>query len=790
MTLHPEDWQTIRACCKDEAAFTKVHALLTDRLRQQDAGYQAMLDSLPVGMVATDSAGLINRINRAMLDMVGQPRDAVLGHHAGVFVPPAVRDQFNGLGAVAAPASGYSADFDIQRQDGKVVPAHVQLIPLHGPERGVAGWLAVATDMTAYRQAEDALRHSEKRYRQTVENSPNPIFAVNYQGVILSWNSACEEHFSYSRAETVGQPYTMLLQTPDERTRIAASVRSVFQTRVMLADVHITFQRRDGSGRLMLSRLYPVLAEDGSVQECVFANSDITEQKLAEERLRQSEGMYQALVASLPRMVVCLFDHNRRLMVVGGQGLAEIELGNTSALLGTRPEDVLPAHAAAYLEPRFQEVLRGQELHFEAQFREHLYDIHVLPVYIPDHDVVLAGLLVARDVTQERQAEAALRSSEHKLRSLIDRSDDGIVLVNYDGRVAEWNASQERITGVPAADAIGHFVWEVQGQTNAAVDADRAALIEQARAAIMPILEHGYSDWLNHVMEQVIRRPDGEERIIQTVSFSLSPESGSGALLGGITRDVTEQRRAEREALMHDVERERLRLLTEFITSASHEFRTPLSIINLKLHLIRRLTGEANVINDHLDGISDQVSGILRLVESLLRMSRLDPAAERNFFPIRLSDVLRSVIVSLSYHAEAKNAHLKFDTELASALPYIVADPDALHTAFYNIIDNAVRYTPPDGTITVRALAQPDGALCVDVSDTGAGIEAEHLPHIFEAFYRADKARTTPGLGLGLTIARQAVELHGGEIRIASVPGKGTTVTVLLPAALVVARAM
>lgn len=778
-TLSPDDWQVIYTCCKDEAAFAVVRALLEERLRQQATHSALVLDSLPVGVMLADAEGRIAQVNQTILDLIGLPREDVLGRFATSFVHPLqARAALAQLDLSQAATGQHDVAFDLRRGDGTTVPVRAQITVLP-VANGSTAWLAAITDMTAYRRVEEALRHSELRYRQAVENSPNAIFSINQQGVVVSWNRGCEHVLGYSASEMVGQPYAQLLD-PEDRLTVLAYVRRVFQTRAVLANVEIIFRRRDSSGRIMLSRLYPVLDASGSrVRECVFANSDVTEQKLAEERLRHSERMYQALVASLPHTITCLFDHSLRLLVVGGGGLAD--LGRADRLLeNLRLADLLPPLPAAHLEERFRAALRGEEQRFETQFYGYLYDVQVLPVYGPS-GVALAGLLVARDVTQEREAEAALRSSERKLRGVIDRSEDGIVLINYRGVIVEWNAGQERISGRPAADVIGRFLWDVLAEVAEQDGADRAQTAKRLRATILSALETGQAPWLNQVTESVFRRPDGTFRLIQTVAFAVEPGAGSSAMIGAISRDITDQRYAERQALVHELERERLRMLTEFITSASHEFRTPLSVINLRLHLIRRQY-HAPGLNDHLDSIEAQANGILRLVESLLRISQLDSVATHNFFSLRLNDVLRGVIASLEQAAEQKGVRLIFDTALAAERPDIVADPEALHIAFYNIVENAIRYTPAGQTVNVRAALQPEGMLCVEISDTGTGIEAEHLPRIFDAFYRVDQARSTPGLGLGLTIARRAVELHGGEIRVVSAPGAGTTVTVLLPA--------
>jgi two-component system phosphate regulon sensor histidine kinase PhoR len=150
--------------------------------------------------------------------------------------------------------------------------------------------------------------------------------------------------------------------------------------------------------------------------------------------------------------------------------------------------------------------------------------------------------------------------------------------------------------------------------------------------------------------------------------------------------------------------------------------------------------------------------------------------------PVVLADLLAGVIEGLRPLAEAKGVSLSFEPPISAVV--VPGDPDALRGAFDNLVENGVKYTPSGGSVVVR-LGVTEGAARVEVVDTGRGIPEEHLPRVFERFYRVDKARSREhgGAGLGLSIAQGVVAAHGGRIELTSVVGRGTTATVTLPRA-------
>lgn len=214
-----------------------------------------------------------------------------------------------------------------------------------------------------------------------------------------------------------------------------------------------------------------------------------------------------------------------------------------------------------------------------------------------------------------------------------------------------------------------------------------------------------------------------------------------------------------------------------FIADASHELRAPLTLIQANLELARRPgIGPA----DQADAIREahtETSRLARLVADLLALARADAGMPIRRQCVELDRLLMDVLGESRLLAGGRR--LAVDQLEPSA---VSGDPDRLRQLLVILLDNALKYTPPGGRIAVR-LARDSGTAVVAVSDTGVGISAEHLPHIFERFYRADpgRARDPGGTGLGLSIARWIVEQHGGSIELTSHPGEGTKAEVRLP---------
>jgi heavy metal sensor kinase len=219
--------------------------------------------------------------------------------------------------------------------------------------------------------------------------------------------------------------------------------------------------------------------------------------------------------------------------------------------------------------------------------------------------------------------------------------------------------------------------------------------------------------------------------------------------------------------------------IRRFTADASHELRTPLTAIRTEAEVALARPLPAADYQQLLGSILEECDRLARLTDQLLTLAREDASAARRVRdPVDLAALTQGVAETMRPLAESRG--LRLDVEAGGPLP-VSGDAARLRQVLYNVLDNAIKYTP-EGRVTVR-LARRDHAVGITVQDTGIGIPAEHLPRVFDRFYRVDKARSREqgGTGLGLSIAQSIVAAHGGTIELSSTPGQGTTCVVTLP---------
>ena len=201
-------------------------------------------------------------------------------------------------------------------------------------------------------------------------------------------------------------------------------------------------------------------------------------------------------------------------------------------------------------------------------------------------------------------------------------------------------------------------------------------------------------------------------------------------------------------------------------------------MINLNIYAIKRTTESVPHLQ-RLEAIEAVVQNITALVDDLMTMARLDGATAQDIRPVDINQILGDLIAIMRDFATLKNLTIVQDLDPNSQL-YIEVNPEQLSLAFKNILDNAIRFTLEEGTVTVRTSRQ-EANLVIEVQDTGVGMSEDVLARIFERFYRVDEAHTTRGFGLGLPIVQKIVELHNGTIEAESTPGTGSTFRIILP---------
>ena len=379
----------------------------------------------------------------------------------------------------------------------------------------------------------------------------------------------------------------------------------------------------------------------------------------------------------------------------------------------------------------------------------------VSPIHAADGTVVGASK-IARDISERRRLEwEALR-----LAAIVESSEDAIVSKNLDGVIQTWNGGAERMFGFAAAEAIGRHITII-------IPDDR--LHEETE--VLRRVRAGES--IQH-FETVRRRKDGS---FLDISLAVSPIRQGGQIVAAskIARDITEQRRLRKEA------EEASRMKDEFLAMLSHELRTPLNAMLGYTAMLRKGGMEETQQAKAVDVIYRNAQTLTRLVGELLDTSRIVTGQIRlDVRDCNLSSLAHEAAENIRPSTDAKGILLETAIEPGVG---IRGDRDRLRQVMWNLLTNAVKFTPSGGRIELHLSAEPAEARVV-VRDSGIGVPPEALPHIFQRFWQgeAGRSREHTGLGLGLALSRHFVELHGGRIGARSAgAGKGTEIWVELP---------
>ncbi len=220
----------------------------------------------------------------------------------------------------------------------------------------------------------------------------------------------------------------------------------------------------------------------------------------------------------------------------------------------------------------------------------------------------------------------------------------------------------------------------------------------------------------------------------------------------------------------------------DFIANISHELRTPIASLKALVETLQDgAIADKEVAQDFLHRMHLETDKLAQMASELSELSRIESGdSPLNLKPLDVAEVVRRAAERL--RPQAERAQLELILDMPANLPPVIGDEDRVEQVLVNVIHNAIKFTPRQGRITISSLVEGDQVL-ISISDTGIGIPAEDLPHIFERFYKVDRARSGGGTGLGLAIAKHIVQAHRGRIWAESEEGKGTTITFSLPTA-------
>ena len=646
------------------------------------------------------------------------------------------------------PYVGKSVTVSLQRSpDAPLEERVVDFVfqPLKNAAGEVSGMFVEATDVTERTRAETALAQQRRLYEAILDNTPDLayVFDLNHrfiyanEGLLKMWGRTWDDAIGKTCLELGYEPWHAEMH--DREIDQVIATKQPIRGEVPFTGVY---------GRRTYDYLFvPVLGADGEVEAVAGTTRDVTERQGTEAALRQSEARFRQLIEVAP-VGIAISETDGRVLQANDALLGI--LGCTRADAETEPLNWRRFTPPEYL-PRdiaHVEALRrgGSPPPFEKEFiRSDGARASVLIVarFIPGEGERMVAF--ALDFTERKRAEASLRDTEKRLSRIFETNLLGVLYFDINGGVQDANDEFLRIAGYERDDLdSGTIDWsrmtpqEFQKQ-------DARAVADLRRVGSHAAVEKQYI------------RKDGSRVWVLVGSAMIDGDNGVGFVL-----DLSGLKAAD-EAL-----RQADRRKDEFLATLAHELRNPLAPIRNAAELLKRSSSQDKQVRTASEIIDRQVHHMVRLVDDLLDVSRITLGqVNLRHESVSLGAVLTDAIETVRPAIEA--AEHSLTVHLPAENMQLQGDSTRLSQVFQNILGNAVKYTPARGHITLRV--DREGAeACVRIRDSGMGIPLEMQSRIFELFTRVhprDEIKIS-GLGIGLALARQLVELHGGRIEVRS----------------------
>jgi PAS domain S-box-containing protein len=798
---------------------------ITERKRAEstEAYLAAIVQSSDDAIISKNLDGIITSWNAGAERVYGYTAEEAIGQSITMLIPP---DHLNEEPKIIERIRrGERVDhFETKRQrkDGTLLDISLTISPVRDNHGRIIGASKVARDITERKRADQALRDSEERFRQTLSLMPAAVYACDASGLITYYNEQAARLWGRAPApgdtdeRFCGSEQIILpdgTPLPHDQCPMAIALRKGRAFR----DKEVNIRRPDGSLVTVMLNIDPIRDERGRVIGAINAFHEVTALKQAEEALRQRQawlaGQREALETAvngapletslgvLVRTAIQGFAQDARagFYLVNDEGTAlhhvvGMPADYAEAVDGFKvgPNSLACGLATATGKPMLTSDVRCDPLWQPWLWMAEKFDyrgcwsfpIHTaagkfvgtLAIYsrqpreATKRDVELGSLLTHtasiivsrhKETESRKKAEQALRESEERFRMLADNMAQLAWTCDKLGNVTWYNQRWLDYTGL-SFDEMRDWGW---------TKCHHPDHVDRVVASVTRSRESG------EVWEDTfpLRRKDGQYRWFLSRAIPIRDAEGNVLRWFGTNTDVTDQLAAE-EAL-----READRRKNEFLAMLAHELRNPLAPIRNAVQVLR-LKGGDETIQSVTETMQRQVGQLVRMVDDLLDVNRIS----RGKIDLRTSRVELASIVQHAVEAIRPICENK-SHDLSLTLPpqpvYLNADPARLAQVLANLLNNACKFTNSGGRISLSAEKEAEHVV-IRVRDNGTGIAAGQLQRIFDMFTQVDTSleRSVGGLGIGLTLVKNLVEMHGGTVEAHSDgPGQGSEFVVTLP---------
>ncbi|MGH6894609.1 MAG: PAS domain-containing protein [Dongiaceae bacterium] len=776
------------------------------KLRQQRDFVTRVLDSADVIVFVQDVTGRLISCN-AEAERLGYGQDEILALDPFVHLVP--REEQERVAAArrraraGATQEPYECHLLTRAGERRLIRWSTAILPDAGGKRD---WvLSVGADVTEERQQQDAIARNSAIMDRAQSIAHMCYWTARPESASGRWTdctftySANLEHVFGHGLDAIDVPLAQFIQRfvhPDDQSEMADAYRQFYEGQEQRLAITFRLKQSDGSYRYIRDFAEKRTDTGNGAMELVGMSQNVTQQLAADAMLRESE----VKLRRAHRLAkLCYWTYDPVASAAGG-GDRLVFSGEAEEILGAPASElnrsaVSPLIAMAHPDDRervlqeWRAFMASPEASWIFEYRLCRRDGEIRDVSVSAEKVVsergpLGQVIgVVQDITDRKRNELAIARNEtllrhaHRLsrvgywvwepRDVAQSSDRGWLHVSTE--FADILGVKPEDIPLQETDLVRQFVHpDDRATAMAAVEGFVARAAERYNVQFRAVRPDQSIAHL-HIEAERLRDPQG--RILYEI---------------GVIQDVTEQRQRELELITAKRTAEiASRTKTQFLANMSHELRTPLNaVIGFSQLIHDQAFGQIpdRYIN-YADDINSSGKLLLALINDILDMSRIEAGQQTLMEEVisvdsAINDCVRMVT------AKAADGGVRLIVENKGPLPALRADERGLKQVMLNVLSNAVKFTPPGGSVTVAAEAMPSGALEIRIIDTGIGIAAEVIKDLFLPFRQADASisRRFGGSGLGLAISKKLMELHGGEIAVESHPGRGTRVTLSLPA--------
>ncbi|MDY6795718.1 MAG: PAS domain S-box protein [Actinomycetota bacterium] len=699
-----------------------------------------------------DARGIITYVNPSAERITGYDPEELTDKYFFDFIHP---DDVRGLledfqTGIKTPGLTQKREFRYRHKDGSW--HYLEANGYNFVEDPVVGGVVfTGRDTTEQHRMERALRASEHRYRALVESQAVGISEVDRQKRFIYANRAAHEIFGVPRGELIGRS---LEEFTDRDNFSIIRKQTLSHEAGMRSTYDIEIKRPDGERRILRVTAAPRMDDEGRFIASLAVLSDLTESKSMQDELQESEERYR-LIYDHTGDAIFTFDLELRLLGMNRRaselmGYSEEELvGHNILELGILDKEELEKASG-----NIRRMLSGQVMKDEFRFIKRdgtvIYGEGIgAPLYNSKGEITTI-INIVREITARKRSEEMLRQRGAYYKSLLSNSGEMIVVLDADLSFRWGSRSANRITGYGPEDIYGKVILNF-------IHTDDIGKVRELTKLIME------DPGVPKSVECRFRHKDGSYHFHEALVNNLLDEPAvQGIILN--SRDVTERKIMEEQILARNRE------LDTFAYTISHDLRTPLSLMEGYTQLLQDCDASDEDRARYMQGILHASRRMDELTSSLLDYAQAG-RPEGEVSRIAPVSIIKEIVMEHAEAIESRGLEVVVDEEL----PAVMADPLRMRQVFSNLLNNAVKYTVDKQRPRIEVGAESAGGVVTFyVRDNGVGIEPDVREEIFEPFKRFIDS-DSPGLGIGLSTVKQAVEGWGGKIWVVSSPGRGSS---------------